>query len=649
MIGVPSRPTRELAWSVLLGAAVGAAASWLPGMEWVGPAALGVLGLAAGRVGGATAGLLAVVGGVGGMIAARPEAPAVALAGSLVGGAVGAALGALAGRQAERTAPELAIFDAIPLVAVLYDPPTLRIEHANASAIAHFGYSAAEFRGMPLTRLIPPEDVPRMRNYLEATAEKAIRQIRWTVRRADGTEGEFEVISTAVRMRGRALRLVIGVDLSNYLKLGARLRRATHEAREAKAQFLAVVGHELRTPLTAVAGAAQALEAEPLTRSQRQLVETIRRNANLEARLVDDMLDFIRSERRALRLDARAIDVHEEIRAAVESCGREIARRRQRLELELSADPPFAHADPARLQQVLLNLLRNANKFTPAEGVIRVVTYLTEPEAVVAGPAEPGSDHSTDSAPIPLVPVPGAEQEPPERRSSADPRTPAPTLGTLVVEVSDTGAGIDPAELDRIFDPFAQGHTTRRLWSEGLGLGLAISRSIAVAHGGRLTAQSEGAGRGSTFRLELVRAAAPEPAAGGKPTPAAGPLRPLEILLVDDSQDIRYSLSRLLRQQDHRVTVAGDVASALAALRSRRFDLLISDLELPDGTGHDLLHAARNGHAPAAPPAIALSGYDAPNDRLRSREAGFALHLAKPVVGERLDEAIRTALNGASG
>jgi PAS domain S-box-containing protein len=640
----------ELA-AVASGAAIGISAGMLGFGD--GLIAAGLFGAAVGmgRWRGLGGGLLAVVAGVVGRLLAGSAPSLLGPVIWLASGSLGAVAGAVWASRRSLSDQELAIFDAIPLTAILYDPATLRIVRANPAARAYLGYPVAELRGMTIDRLVTPEEVPRMHNYLKATAEKPIRQIRWTIRRADGSTGEFEVISSRFELGGRLLRLVIGIDLSNYLKLGGRLKRAAQEAREAKAQFLALAGHELRTPMMAIAGAAQALEADHLSWPQRELVATIRRNAELETRLLEDMIDYIRGERRSLRLDARPVDVHEEIRAAVQSLWPEIQQRRQRLELDLSADPPYAFVDPARLQQVLLNLLRNATKFTPAEGLIRVATYVTEPAAASSGLPDPGSDNPADGEAGPMVPLPGVTGETPPPRPGRSPQTPVPNQGLLVVEISDTGVGIEPAELDRIFDPFRQGETTRRLWGEGLGLGLAISRAIAVAHGGRLIAESEGAGRGSTFRLELVRVSAPKPDPNPNPIVAPDdhrqpppPPRRLAILLVDDNEDIRRGLARLLEMRGHRVTVAGDQAAALQALRSGRFDVLISDLELEDGTGYELLDALRQGGCADLPPAIALSGYDAPEDRLRSREAGFAAHLAKPVEVSRLDEALRTVV-----
>ncbi len=398
----------------------------------------------------------------------------------------------------------------------------------------------------------------------------------------------------------------------------ARLYLATQQANAAKDQFLATLSHELRTPLTPVLAVVSALEEDRrLPADARDRLATVRRNTELEARLIDDLLDLTRIERGKLNLHREVADVLPLLAHAVEACRTpETEDKGLRLVTELTADDHRVWADGSRLSQVFWNLLKNAVKFTPEGGVVRV-------------------------------------------RSRNEGETGSPDRW-LVVEVDDTGIGIDPELLPRIFDAFEQGQQkiTRRYG--GLGLGLAISRAIVELHGGTLTAESEGRGRGATFTVRLparlpAGAAAGVPAFDGEETMGGPRLsRPLHVLLVEDHADTADAMADLLRVAGHQVTVAGSVEEALAAAEAAAseaaaaeaaepanggpFDLVVSDLGLPDGNGCDLMRelAGRYGLR-----GIALSGYGMDDDVRQSLEAGFERHLTKPVDMRTLESAIR--------
>ncbi len=285
----------------------------------------------------------------------------------------------------------------------------------------------------------------------------------------------------------------------------------------------------------------------------RPTLEMIRRNIELEARLIDDLLDVVRIGRGLLRLECRTVDVHDAIRQASRICRGDIDERGIALGVHLAAAEHHVEGDPVRLQQIIWNLLKNASRFTPQAGAITVRTR--------NGP-HPASD--------------------------GRPR--------LVIEVADNGAGIEPESLPRIFEPFEQGPVSPPLRS-GLGLGLAIGRWLADAHGGRLSASSPGPGLGSTFVLELDTV--PGPIAQSRPTLPAGPQSPqpasLRVLLVEDHQDTSEYLARVLRARGHEVTAATRFSEALREAALRPFDLLISDIELPDGSGLDLMRRLHAG------------------------------------------------------
>ena len=416
------------------------------------------------------------------------------------------------------------------------------------------------------------------------------------------------VISFAMAESGRRYTLAdipLVEDLARRAGMAvdnARLYREAHQAREeaeaanrAKDRFLAVLSHELRTPLTPVLAEVSAMLDEPSTpESVRPLLEMTRRNVELEARLIDDLLDVNRIIQGKLRLDRKVVDAHCLILEALDICRVGIEAARLRVELDLQAARHHVEADAARLHQVAWNLIKNAVKFTPAGGFIAIRT-----------------------------------------RNDG---------GKLVIEVSDTGVGIEPVVLSRIFDAFEQGDKSVTQRFGGLGLGLAIGRSLAEAHGGRLLAASPGINEGATFTLELPTVDAPSRPLDADPTSPATPdvnaSGPLRILLVEDNLDTLRVMERLLARRGHAVTAADGVLAALRAAEGREFDLLISDLGLADGSGLDLIR--RLGESKEAPiPGIALSGYGMDDDLRRSREAGFLEHLVKPVDFPSLEAAVR--------
>ncbi len=328
--------------------------------------------------------------------------------------------------------------------------------------------------------------------------------------------------------------------------------------------------------------------------SVRPVLEMTRRNVELEARLIDDLLDVTRIVQGKLRLESRPVDAHDPILRALEIAREEIDRKNQSLVLDLSARDSTVQADPARLQQIAWNLIKNASKFTPEGGEIAITS----------------------------------RDEPTE---NGRPR--------LVVSVRDSGIGIDPDALPRIFDAFEQADPAIAKRFGGLGLGLAISRTLAEALGGELVAWSEGSGLGAEFTLVLPTISAPSTDASSPALVAPSePLAPLSILLVEDNPDSLRVMARLLGARGHRVTTASGVAEALARANPDGFDLLISDIGLPDGSGLDIVRQvgrrARLG-------AIALSGFGMEDDIVRSGEAGFSAHLTKPIDFGTLEAAIR--------
>lgn len=390
---------------------------------------------------------------------------------------------------------------------------------------------------------------------------------------------------------------------------------AAEEANRAKDRFLATLSHELRTPLTPILAVVSALERDPrLPEGLRDRLAVVRKNAELEARLIDDLLDLTRIEHGRLELRLADCDISQILDHALQTCAEELVARRLTLIEDLAVEGGRLAADAPRLTQVFWNLLKNAIKFTPEGGTIALRARRL--------PAEEGAEW-------------------------------------IAVEVADTGAGIPAEEIAHVFDAFEQGTAGSDGWLGGLGLGLAISKTIVERHGGWLAVSSEGPGKGSTFTVELPLAAAqPESAREGtEPAQETGeaaapareseqvPEKPLAILLVEDHADTAAALSDLLEIMGHRPIVAGSVAQALAAAEREAgaIDLVISDLGLPDGGGHDLMRELVRRHGLTG---IALSGYGMEEDVRQSLEAGFSRHLTKPVTMALLEAAIAEAAAG---
>jgi signal transduction histidine kinase/CheY-like chemotaxis protein len=372
-------------------------------------------------------------------------------------------------------------------------------------------------------------------------------------------------------------------------------KEAVEAANRTKDNFLAMLSHELRTPLTPVMAALDTLDANGLgsTESKHSLA-MIRRNVELESQLIDDLLDLTRIAKDKLQLRFGPLDAHEVINNVVEICRPEAQARNLKLHLNLRGGAHHVSGDTAKYQQIVWNLLKNAIKFTADNGEITISSTNPEPQL-------------------------------------------------LAIAVHDTGIGIEPEIMNRIFDPFEQGERAFQRRYGGLGLGLAISKSLAQAHGGTLIARSEGRDRGSTFILTMKTV--PPPPRIVKLTTSVPETRPLRILLVDDHLDTCTALERLLVRRGHLVAAAHNVRSAMEAAARNSFDLLISDIALPDGTGTELMTYL---HAIARIPGIAISGFGMNGDIEKSIEAGFAEHLVKPVKMENLEAAIDRVMSAVN-
>ncbi len=424
-----------------------------------------------------------------------------------------------------------------------------------------------------------------------------------------GKDGVFRPFLTRILPikdeAGRVVRWVgTNTDISDRLRIEDELRLAKEEAEtanQAKDHFLAILSHELRTPLNPILLATSAmLETTPAPGEVRSTLRMIRQNVLLQSRLIDDLLDVMRIVRGKMPLHWEVVDGHRLLLQSQQICQSEVFGKELRLELDLQASDHHINADPARLQQVFWNLIKNAVKFTPGGGSITIRT----------------SNLALDVG------------------------------SQLLIEVTDTGIGIEAAVLPLVFDPFQQGEAVITRKFGGLGLGLAICKGIVESHGGSITVQSAGAGRGTTFRVTLAalpEATVEEGESGEVPrSTGAEPLAPvpsLRMLLVEDEPATLRLMARLLRSLGHNVTTAGTITAAFEAVELDEFDMIISDIGLPDGTGLDLIRRVTALRGPT--PAIALTGYGMEEDIVRSRAAGFTTHMTKPIDFAKLEIMIR--------
>jgi PAS domain S-box-containing protein len=449
----------------------------------------------------------------------------------------------------------------------------------------------------PFLAHVAPDSLAVFEQHLEsALSSGKIETCELSLRNATGRETFVRMQSVISRSEKDETDFYITLtDLTERREIEQKLALQKVRAEAAVASkelFFGMLSHELRTPLTPLVAILEDLGADG-----RHSVEDLaafaimRRNLDLEIHLIDDLLDLTRMTGSKLQLRREITDMHRCLEQAIGICRAEINAKGVQLAIELDATRPLVDADSSRLQQVFWNLIKNAVKFTSAGGRITIETRCDE-------------------------------------------------ASYLSVEIRDTGVGIDPSSLGRIFDPFFQIDLSLKQRGPGLGLGLAICKAITEAHGGRLTAASAGVGKGATFRLELATVAHAQTEVHGLTTDAAAPARSedLRLLLVEDHDDTREVLARLLSRRGYDVEAARDAQEARSLSSAKTFDLLISDIALPDATGCELLAELSAKHGLRG---IAMSGFGSDADLAQSKEAGFLEHLVKPIDAKALDGAIQ--------
>jgi PAS domain S-box-containing protein len=486
----------------------------------------------------------------------------------------------------------------------LTDAATALLYAVNPAFARMHGNTVEEMVGTPLQSIFPPErqaELARNSALIEQTGRAIYESVHL---RKDGSS--FPVLIDVVALRdprGRLIRAANVIDLSERQKIEderARLlqseqaaRTQAEQASRAKDEFLAMLGHELRNPLSPIVTALQLLKLRGGPQPASREHDIIERQVRHLVRLVDDLLDVSRITRGKITLARAPVEMAEVTAKAVEMAAPLLEQRQQVLTVDVPRTGLCVSGDQDRLAQVVTNLLTNAAKYTPRGGRITVTG----------------------------------------RR----------TGGEVELRVLDSGVGISAELLPRVFDLFVQGPRSSERSEGGLGIGLAVVKSLVQLHGGTVSASSQGTDRGSEFALRLPvldqSAAAPAGAAAAR-TQAS---RRLPVLLVDDNRDAVELTAELLQDAGFAVTVAFDPLEALARLDGPPPEVAVLDLGLPVMDGYELGRQIRERLGPAAPRLIALTGYGQDADRARSQEAGFHTHLVKPVDPDVLVAAIEAA------
>jgi len=450
--------------------------------------------------------------------------------------------------------------------------------------------------GASIYEFVAPADEGSLRALIWEGLSSSCTARSAQLRRRDGMPISVVLTATPLNMDGVSGLCLVVTDLTD------REARITAEAaNRAKDRFLAALSHELRTPLSPIVMTVAALEMDAnLPTNVREDLAMIRRNVELETRLIDDMLDLSRVITGKLRLRLEPVNMRGLIENVLKMVKSDVNRRSLQVQCKWAAHSDRVHGDPVRLQQVIWNVIKNAVKFSKERGTIEV-RLLT-----AAAAAAPAADEQT-----------------------------------LRLEIEDHGIGIDPAMLPGIFDAFEQGDAAISSQAGGLGLGLAIAKAIVEMHGGTMTAASDGIDKGTTVSVVLPTCTLdlPTRADTSAATTNIGrrDSKRLRLLLVEDHSETALVLARLLQRYGHEVEVAGTVASALQLVATSPFDLILSDIGLPDGTGHELMQQVAQKYQI---PGVALTGYGMEDDLNRSRDVGFAAHVVKPVDIAQLQSVI---------
>lgn len=482
--------------------------------------------------------------------------------------------------------------------------PDGRILWANRAELELLGYTAAEYVGHPIAEFHEdPEVIEDILACLMRGETVSNRPAR--LRCKDGSIRHVLIHANGYWEDGRFVHSrCFTRDVTERMRLEDELRKRLAEQAEAdhrKDEFLAMLGHELRNPLSPIVTALQVMRLrsdDPETTARAR--EVIERQTQRMTRLVDELLDVSRIMQGKVELREENVALPAVVQGAVEQARRMIDERGHRLLLDLPVEPIWLRADPARLEQVLANLLLNAAKYTDVGG--RIVLEATRDRNEVR------------------------------------------------ISVRDNGIGLSPESRDQIFELFVQGPDPLKRAGGGLGVGLTLVRRLVRLHGGTVEAASDGPGRGSEFVVRLPLRTAPAitgtaaASRGGAPEPTASARR---ILVVDDNEDAAEGLADYLRAVGHHVRMAFDGATALEEARRHRPDVVFLDIAMPKMDGYEIARRLRAGKDLSSCVLVALTGFGQESDRQLAREAGFDHHLVKPIDVEKVRKLLETPPSSA--
>jgi PAS domain S-box-containing protein len=473
----------------------------------------------------------------------------------------------------------------------------LRFTDVNAALCSMLGQERTTLIGHPLRDFVsasPESDIAALEAALKAnrswsgalriqTRSGGYLDTEWQILPETGTETRITIASDVTA------RKQLEVAREHALASEQAARSEAERSNQLKDEFLATLSHELRNPLNAILGWSEVLKRTTgLPAEVMKTIAAIERNARLQGHLIADLLDFAGIRFGKMRLERARIDARQALRGAVEVVSPQASAKQIEIDWRRLDHPIWVLADEARLQQVYWNLLSNAVKFTPENGRITITVSDTDKHFTVA--------------------------------------------------ISDTGRGISPEFLPRLFDRFSQQDAGSTRNFAGLGIGLTIARHLITMHGGSISVHSEGIGHGACFtvRIPILQGSAPPPELPGERT-----LQGVRVLVVEDLEDTRALVNRLLSDAGAEVREAASAEEALAEVRREVPDVLISDLGIPRTDGYELLRTLRaRGYTPQQLPAVALTAFVRLEDRSEALEAGFQIHLGKPINPTTLIEAI---------
>jgi PAS domain S-box-containing protein len=460
----------------------------------------------------------------------------------------------------------------------------------NLGAERITGFSSAEIVGRHFSRMYTPEDIAANKPWqqlIRAGEGNRVNEEGWRQRKDGSQYWANSVVGKLPSGEGSPVTFyVVTQDLTQR-----RHAESLADTAQKMHEFIAMLAHELRNPLAPIRNAVALMQrreiSDPIVESMRQ---TIDRQATQLTRIIDELLDVNRVARGQFSIDKQFVDLRDILNRAVETSRPLIDAREHTLTLDIAGEPIYVHADPLRMQQVVVNLLNNAAKYTPPGGQISLATEFND--------------------------------------------------GQVSIKVRDNGQGIARESLDRVFDLFIQLEPSSGNTFGGLGVGLALVRRIVELHGGRVQARSEGPGRGSEFSVRIPRSDAPGSVRTSEEPAEIAVSKSLRVMVVDDNADAGETLAMVLQQMGAEVRTVYDGVTALRMCETFHPELVLLDIGMPHMSGYEVARAIRQLKTCGKPVIAAVTGWGQEADKARAREAGFDRHFTKPISDSALRELV---------